>query len=92
MKKVTEITRNGIPYKVTAIYDGLAMIEVSVHRVRRPKWKILRTDLFSIGLKYFFIVDYPTIEAGVNDTVNTILRKAGIIEETSQKLKDYFDN
>jgi hypothetical protein len=92
MKKVTEVTRNGIPYEVTAIYDGSSMVGVYVYRIRRPKWKIFRTDLFSIGSKYFFIVDYPTIEAGVNDTVNKILRKAGIIEGMSQKLKDYFDN
>ena len=91
MKKVTEITKNGVPYKVVAVYDGSSMVEVSVYRIRRPKWKIFRTDLFSIGLRYFFIVDYPTIEAGVNDTVNRIFRRVGIVEETSQKLKDYFD-
>lgn len=90
MKKVTEITRNGIPYKVTAIYDGSVMIEVFVHRIRRPKWKILRTDLFSIGSKYFFIVDYSTIEAGVNATVDKILIKAGIMNSTWKKLTDYF--
>lgn len=91
MKKVTEITKNGIPYKVIAVYDGSSMVAVSVYRIRRPKWKIFRTDLFSIGLRCFFIVDYPTIEAGVNDTVNRIFRRVSIVEETSQKLKDYFD-
>ena len=90
MKKVTEITRNGISYKVTAIYVDSLTVEVSVRRIRRPEWKIFRTDLFSMNLGYFFIVDYPTIEAGVNDTVNKIFRRMGVIEETSQKLKDYF--
>lgn len=92
MKKITEIKRNGIPYKVTAIYDGSATVEVSIRRIRRPNWKIFRTELFSMALGYFFIVDYPTIEAGIDDTVNKILRRIGIIEETSQKLKNYFDN
>ena len=79
MKKITEITRNGIPYKVTAIYDGFSMVAVSVYRIRRPQWKIFRTELFSIGLKYFLITDYPTIEEGVNDTVNKIFKRVGII-------------
>lgn len=90
MKKITETTRKGILYKVTAIYDGLAMVKVIVHRIRRPKWKIFRTDLFSIGSKYFFIVDYPTIEAGVDNTVDEILVSAGIMNSTLKKLKDYF--
>lgn len=90
MTKTFEIEKNCVPYQVVVKYDCFAMIEVTIYRIRRPKWKFFRTDLFSVGSKRFFIADFSTIEEGVNLALKSIFEKMGISEAISQKLKDYF--
>ena len=91
MTKTFEIEKNCIPYEVVVKYDCFARIDVTVYRIRRPKWKFFRTDFLPTESKGFFIDDFPTIEEGVNWTLGCIFEKIGITDATSQKLKDYFD-
>lgn len=91
MTKTFEIEKNCIPYEVVVKYDCFARIDVTIYRIRRPKWKFFRTDFLPTESKGFFIEDFPTIEEGVNWTLECIFEKIGITDATSQKLKDYFD-
>lgn len=90
MTKTFEIEKNCIPYEVVVKYDCFARIDVTIYRIRRPKWKFFRTDFLPTESKGFFIEDFPTIEEGVNWALNLIFEKMGVTDATSQKLKDYF--
>lgn len=91
MTKTFEVEKNCVLYEVVVKYDCFAMIEVTIYRIRRPKWRFFRTDFLPSGSKRFFIEDFPTIEEGVNLALKNIFEKMGISDAISQKLKDYFD-
>lgn len=90
MTKTFEIEKNCIPYKVVVKYDCFARIDVTIYRIRRPKWKFFRTNFLPTDSKWFLITNFPTIEEGVNWALNLIFEKMGVTDATSQKLKDYF--
>ena len=52
---------------------GGKMCSVSVWEVKRPNWKIFRTNYF--GNRCFWIDNYKDIQEGIEDIVNFFIRQ-----------------
>lgn len=56
----------------SAEYSG-KMCSVNVWEVKRPNWKIFRTSYF--GNRCFWIDDYESIQEGIEDIVDWLIRQ-----------------
>ena len=78
--KVT-INHNNRTFEAYVGGCGCNIVEVSFYEVVRPSWKIFRTTILPFHSSWFFLEDFESIMAGVENCLTE-----GIAKESKEKI------
>lgn len=68
---------------------GCNIVEVSFYEVVRPSWKIFRTTILPFYSSWFFLEDFESIMAGVEDCLANGIAKESKEQVFQNKWKDF---
>ena len=83
------INHNNRTFKAYVGGCGCNIVEVSFYEVVRPSWKIFRTTILPFYSSWFFLEDFESIMAGVEDCLANGIAKESKEQALQNKWKDF---
>ncbi len=68
---------------------GCNIVGVSFYEVIRPSWKIFRTKFFPFHSSWFFLEDFETIMAGIENCLTEGFHEEALEQSIENKWKDF---